>query len=366
VAETKIQMTHEDVRVRNYLATELTIAKFRWFVIGFLFLYSNMLRLNDWPMAIFNNVLLGACAYNLCIHLYIRTANTFSVILTMLFLYCDMIAVGAALAFTGGAASPFLFIWYMLLFTAGIRFGYWRSLFLQCPMALYYTYLLYRHPGVLDPDFLSRLILGVFSFSAVALYGSLFSREEHFTFRVMERFRRQSITDRLTGLHNYAYFTDALRKEHARAERTGSHFAIAIFDLDLFKRVNDTYGHEKGNILLKAVAECIKVNARRMDTVARYGGEEFAVLMPDSNGMEMEVADRIRKKIEETEFMVIADQPIRITISGGVCTFPKSAATLDELMDKADKGLYSAKTNGRNRTCYYEPLEDNRKGLNPQ
>ena len=161
-----------------------------------------------------------------------------------------------------------------------------------------------------------------------------------------------SITDGLTGLSNYAHFMDELKKEEARARRSNSNFGVILFDLDQFKKVNDTCGHEKGNILLKAVSGILKANARRMDTVARYGGEEFAVLMPDSNGAEREMAERIRKKIESTEFTGIADTPLRITISGGVCTYPRDAQSVNELLDKADKGLYKAKNDGRNKTCY--------------
>ena len=165
-----------------------------------------------------------------------------------------------------------------------------------------------------------------------------------------------SITDGLTGLCNYAHFMDELKKEEARARRSNSNFGVILFDLDLFKEVNDTYGHEKGNILLRAVSDILKANARRMDTVARYGGEEFAMLMPDSKGAEREVAERIRQKIESTDFTGIADTPLRITISGGVCTYPRDAQSVNELLDKADKGLYTAKTGGRNKTCYCEPL----------
>ena len=156
---------------------------------------------------------------------------------------------------------------------------------------------------------------------------------------VMADLRKESITDRLTGLFNYSYFIDELQREQSRAERTNSHFSLVIFDLDLFKQVNDTYGHEKGNLLLQEVAAILKANARKMDTVARYGGEEFVILMPESNGAEMEVAERIRRKIEEVEFIGIAEQPIRITISGGVCTYPRDARSVNELLDKADKGL---------------------------
>jgi diguanylate cyclase (GGDEF)-like protein len=166
-----------------------------------------------------------------------------------------------------------------------------------------------------------------------------------------------SITDGLTGLCNYAHFMDELKREEARARRSNSNFGVILFDLDHFKDVNDTYGHEKGNLLLRAVSDILKENARQMDTVARYGGEEFVMLMPDSKGAEREVAERIRKKIESTEFTGIADVPLKITISGGVCTYPRDAQSVNELLDKADKRLYTAKTDGKNRTCYCEPRD---------
>ncbi len=171
------------------------------------------------------------------------------------------------------------------------------------------------------------------------------------------KLHESSITDGLTGLCNYAHFVDELKKEEARAGRSRSNFGVILFDLDHFKKVNDTCGHEKGNLLLKAVAGILKANARQTDTVARYGGEEFAVLMPDSNGAEREVAERMRKKIESTVFTDIADAPLRITISAGVCTYPLDARNVNELLDKADKGLYKAKNGGRNRTCWHEGIE---------
>jgi diguanylate cyclase (GGDEF)-like protein len=159
-----------------------------------------------------------------------------------------------------------------------------------------------------------------------------------------------SITDGLTGLFNYAHFIDEVKKEVVRSERTNSNFSIVLFDLDLFKEVNDTHGHEQGNVALKAVSDILKANARQMDTVARYGGEEFAILMPDSTGAEKELAERIRKKIESSEFMGIGDGPVKITISGGVSTFPRDARNVTDLIDEADKRLYQAKAAGRNRT----------------
>ncbi|HEX9860998.1 MAG TPA: GGDEF domain-containing protein, partial [Nitrospirota bacterium] len=94
--------------------------------------------------------------------------------------------------------------------------------------------------------------------------------------------------------------------------------------------------------------------------VARYGGEEFVVLMPNTEGNELEVADRFRKRVEETEITGVVEGPIRVTISGGVCTYPHGAATVSDLLQRADQGLYVAKTSGRNRTCYFGGSDEKR------
>jgi len=340
----------EYVRVQNYLNTERWITRSRWFVIVFLFLYLNVFRFTDWPQGLFNSLLLLAALYNGGISLYLRKANFFSIKLTLLFLYLDMIAVGMGLSYTGGVFSPFLFIWYLTLFATGIRFGFRQSLLLLVPMAIFYSYLVHRDmflPGM-DPG--NRLILGVSSLVAASMYGTIFSRGERYTMKVMADFRMAAISDKLTGLYNYAYFMDRLKHEQFRSDRANSHFSVIIFDLDRFKKVNDTYGHEKGNVLLKAVAGIITMNARGMDTVARYGGEEFVILMPDSSGAELEMAERIRKKVEETEFDGITEGPFRITLSGGICTYPNEAESGVDVLVKADKALYAAKAEGRNRT----------------
>jgi diguanylate cyclase (GGDEF)-like protein len=360
--EEALPETIEAVQNKNFQMTELMIAKFRWLVIGFLFLQYTILRPEGSSPLLVLGLLALASAYNGGISWFVRRSRVFSVGLTLLFLYCDMIAVTLGMLFTGGVASPFLFIWYIMLFTAGIRFGFARSFLLQVPLALCYAYLLHRQVLEGNPDFLSKLVLGLFSLSAVSLFGAIFLREGKYTMQALSAFHQGSITDRLTGLNNYAYFMDELKKEEARAARRGTNFALIIFDLDHFKMVNDTYGHEKGNLLLKSVAAILKASARRMDTVARYGGEEFVLLMPDSNGAEREVAERIRKKVESTEFPGIGDGPLRITISGGICSYPREARSMLEILDKADRGLYAAKDQGRNRTCSCEPVSSLQEG----
>lgn len=226
-----------------------------------------------------------------------------------------------------------------------------QSLPMQVSVAVFYLFLLFRDGSIDDQEFISRLIMGLFALIAISPYGAIFSREEKYIHRLMSEFHRDAITDRLTGLYNYSHFIDELKKEQFRADRNGSRFSLIIYDLEFFKEVNDTYGHEKGNRLLQGVANILKANERRMDTVARYGGEEFVILMPDNDGAEHEVAERVRKRVEEAEFAGIADKPLKITISGGVCIYPHHALFIYELLDKADKGLYTAKNTGRNKVC---------------
>ncbi len=346
----------DDVRERNYLNTEFRMINVRWYIVAVLFLCVNLIRVAQWPILLFNLLLITAAFYNLGIVLYLRKTRRFSEKVTLLALYLDTLTVSIALFYSGGINSPFFFIWYLSLFVAGLRLGFRRSLALQVPIALVFFFLWSNNPAMTGREGLSRLVLGLFSFTLAPLSGYIVTREQQYTLQVMADIRKDSITDRLTGLFNYSYFIDELQREHARAERMGSHFSLIIFDLDFFKQVNDRYGHEKGNLLLQGVADILKANARKMDTVARYGGEEFVILMPESNGAEMEVAERIRKKIEDAEFSGIAKTPIKITISGGVCTYPKDARSVNDLLDKADRGLYVAKTCGRNKTSYCVPM----------
>lgn len=167
---------------------------------------------------------------------------------------------------------------------------------------------------------------------------------------------RLSVHDRLTGLYNYSYFIDKLDEEKKRADRYGHPFSLIMFDIDFFKMLNDTFGHEAGNIVLKKIGEIIHKNVRHIDVVSRYGGEEFAILLPHvvDNDAHM-VAERIRKAIEGTGFTLKEDDPTihKVTISGGIATYPQDARNETELIVNTDRALYKAKESGRNRVCVF-------------
>ncbi len=166
-----------------------------------------------------------------------------------------------------------------------------------------------------------------------------------------DKLREMVIRDGLTGLYNHRHFQDVMDKELSAAERYGKRLSIILFDIDHFKKVNDTYGHPSGDIVLKQVSALLSDMVRTCDVVARYGGEEFAAILPETdNSGAVVLAERMRSSVEKLD-IVANDITIKITISLGVTTFiPKVSATNKaDIIDAADKALYQSKETGRNK-----------------
>lgn len=175
----------------------------------------------------------------------------------------------------------------------------------------------------------------------------------------IEALERRAMTDPLTGLYNRAYLADRFLVELRRARNYGFPMSVALFDIDRFKRINDRYGHPAGDAVLRTLASLLRERTRSTDAVVRYGGEEFAVLMATADSdVAFEQADRIRAELEKTTFVVPGQaDPIQVTISGGVATYPQDGQTFTELIAVADAGLYHAKESGRNRVSASRPVE---------
>ncbi len=159
--------------------------------------------------------------------------------------------------------------------------------------------------------------------------------------------------DSLTGLYNHSHFFELLEAEISRSERHGYSLAIIMLDMDRasgLKYINDTYGHQVGDAVLREVAKVLTYNVRRADSVARYGGDEFAILAPETGKNEaMILANRLCQQLRETPIRVMGLE-FHITVSGGVAVFtPKSGVNAATLVDLADQGMYLAKEQGGNR-----------------
>ena len=160
-----------------------------------------------------------------------------------------------------------------------------------------------------------------------------------------------AITDQLTGLHNRRYMGRHLDNLVASAKKSGRPLAFVIMDIDFFKQVNDTHGHDIGDEVLKEFAGRIAANTRGIDLACRYGGEEFVVVMPDTDvAFACSVSERLRKSIETTPITISRDPgKLNITISIGIAGSEGNDDTADALLHRADQALYRAKRSGRNK-----------------
>ncbi len=159
-----------------------------------------------------------------------------------------------------------------------------------------------------------------------------------------------SLTDELTELPNRRCFDNEFNKEFLRAQRYKNNLTLVMFDIDHFKQVNDTYGHQCGDYILKQVSKAALQTFRQTDTVYRTGGEEFMVILTETDINQCIIPlERFRKTIE-TLLLDFNNQNINITVSIGACQYSPDIKTKEELIEKADNALYKAKNSGRNQT----------------
>lgn len=159
-----------------------------------------------------------------------------------------------------------------------------------------------------------------------------------------------SQTDELTGLSNRRCFESSFDKEFSRAQRYKNKLTLVMFDIDYFKKVNDTYGHQCGDYILKQVSNAALQTFRKSDTVFRFGGEEFIVILTETDIEQSKIPlERFRKTIETLD-LSYQGQPVKITVSIGACQLSQDIGSKEQLIEKTDNALYEAKNAGRNKT----------------
>ncbi|MEN3793698.1 GGDEF domain-containing protein [Fulvimarina sp. MAC3] len=245
-------------------------------------------------------------------------------------------------------ASPSVFAWVLLIpilshMLLGRALGGVMSVtFLLIALVLYYFR--FGH----DPDTgNSRALLNVAGV-ALCIFGFSYVYEASRA-QAEEALRQRANTDALTGLGNRSYLYGRLEEELARNLRSGTPCGILLLDLDFFKTINDTYGHEAGDDALQLVSAILTQNLRLNDDAFRHGGEEFCVLLHDtSHGDAVRAAEKLRRIVEAAELNANG-HTIRFTTSIGVASIPDDGRDMRKIMNIADKRLYEAKSRGRNR-----------------
>ncbi|HQU14782.1 MAG: GGDEF domain-containing protein [Gammaproteobacteria bacterium] len=212
-----------------------------------------------------------------------------------------------------------------------------------------YTFGVYR-----ANEFLTTVI-----FVAGAFFVLVISRISHQTIQSLQQLatlQREAITDPLMDIYNRRYLDRKLEEEVTRANRYGTALSVLLLDIDHFKRVNDTLGHDAGDRVLRGLGELLKRSVRRSDVLGRFGGEELLLILPQTGAAKaLQLAEKLRREIEQADLLPAEESPdrapARCTVSIGVAAFGARAATPEHLLQRVDMALYRAKAEGRNRVC---------------
>jgi diguanylate cyclase (GGDEF)-like protein len=256
--------------------------------------------------------------------------------------------------FTDRLASPLLNAYLLAVITSALTLGKATTLINVGLIAACYVFL----GGSLDPEELASLRF-VAGFAAqlapvllVAYITTMFSADIRYG---LQRAKLLSETDDLTGLFNTRGFAIAANRLFGQALRYDRPASVLMIDSDNLKRVNDAYGHDAGNRLLRQLANAIQAELRASDVPARYGGDEFIVLLPETPPKgALDVAERIRTAISGAA-LALEGKSVDCSVSVGVACFPEDGRSLDALAARADRALYHAKQRGRNCVVRYSP-----------
>jgi diguanylate cyclase (GGDEF)-like protein len=170
--------------------------------------------------------------------------------------------------------------------------------------------------------------------------------------RLHERLESLSVRDPLTGLYNRMYMEESMERELLRAQRSGGSLGVIMLDIDHFKRFNDTFGHEAGDDVLRAIGSFLRQSVRGSDIACRYGGEEFLVILPDSDSKTvLQRAEYLRSVVKSLPAPSGSETHIPVTLSCGLAVFPDDGLSSEAVLRAADMALYRAKEGGRDRVC---------------
>lgn len=250
--------------------------------------------------------------------------------------------------YTGKLDSPLLNLYLLVVITSALTLGKLATLLQMILIMICYVWLGFEGEAYARgySEFAARLAAQVAPILLVAYVTTMLSADIR---RALTQIKLLSETDDLTGTFNKRAIDIVSERLFKQAARYARPFSVLMIDSDSLKAVNDTYGHEAGNRLLKLTVQCVQGQLREADIVGRYGGDEFLVLLPEtpSSGA-AGVGARIRQSIEATP-LLIRDRTVKITASIGIASYPEHGNDFESVMKKADQAMYASKNKGKNQ-----------------
>ena len=272
----------------------------------------------------------------------------------------DLIVLSLLVFFSNGFESPVL-VMYIFYIMVGTFLIHHHKAFKNTITAMVLVVVIFStNEGLL---FSTEKITTMAAFNVILLFAYFISaylsknlRENEEKIRdLLQKTQEMSVTDGLTNLYNQTHFFLLFRLQLKKSQRYRKCFSLIMFDVDHFKNYNDNNGHLKGSQVLRQVGDIMRRCFRSSDVLAKYGGDEFVIILPQSDKVgAFLAADRLREVVEVEPFEGREQQPLgKITLSLGISSYPEHGSTVEELLDHADKALYSAKNTGRNKTVLY-------------
>jgi diguanylate cyclase (GGDEF)-like protein len=264
-----------------------------------------------------------------------------------------IVYLGLLMTLTGGAASPFLVGLYLVAAGTALSSEGRAPLAVAVVGAVTIAVvgLVDAIDGPLEPEALAWVGINAVSLILLADIATAAARAQR---HARDEALRASRFDALTGLYNRAFFFTTMEHEIRRSDRMGRPFSMLMLDLDGLKPVNDTFGHQWGDRLLKAIADSIRQTVRFTDAAARYGGDEFVVLLPETDAAGgYVVGEKLRRDINALALNA-ADRNVRSSVSIGLVAYPADGRTIEQLVAAADVAMYEAKRRGKNRIVGYQ------------
>jgi diguanylate cyclase (GGDEF)-like protein len=328
-----------------------TVAEIEWLLLILVMLYQVVLAPDEEAAAALAMAMFFFAAFVLAFHYanFYRKETHWKIALET---WVMILFITWVLTYTGGVESPLHDLFILVVIVSALTLGKLATLLEMALIAACYIWLGYpkEQPDLLSLSFGTRLLAQVSPMLLVAYITTMLSADIR---RAYGHMKVLSETDELTGVLNMRAFTAVAERAFNQAERYARPFSVLMIDSDSLKQVNDSYGHETGNRLLRLSVECIRGQLRQTDLIARYGGDEFVVLLPETpTSGAVGVADRIRRSMESAP-LPTRDGVVKATLSIGIAGYPNHGADFDSILEKADQAMYASKTGGKNRTTMF-------------